>query len=162
MLRGNLFIPGLLLFAVGSFLSFNVPWDSLFHGGTSNDSGAQIRLRPPSPVGPGVVQIELVTNQEMSAIPEPLVLVESDSSVTLMTLHGCVPGTLFTGKLEIDKNIADGLAYFTFLPDGTATDASQTTGLDIETGKFLTVDKTAPSQPKYLQATFIEDEEQAN
>lgn len=141
-------IVGVLYFALLPLVSVSA---------TASDTGslpaAAISVQPSSPVGPGEVKITLVTSQPVMVNPELLILVESDESITPISLSGKVPGTTFRGVLEVDETIAEGDAQF-LLMTASLIDRDGRTGENITAGQSLRIDKTPPSAPQNLTANF--------
>jgi hypothetical protein len=96
------------------------------------------------------IEVHLTTSKSVIQNPSPLYYIESDSSFTRIELIGKVPGTSFTGKLNINDNIAEGTGYFLLEPDALITTTGQK-GNQIQKGRILKCDLSAPDSPQVIK-----------
>jgi hypothetical protein len=97
------------------------------------------------------VPLLLYTSKQVTSVPTPLVLKESDASLTYVTLHGEIPGQTFTGNLILTNDVADGLGFF-LLQDNALVGLSGSIGdSQIAEGDSICIDKTPPSIPSITQ-----------
>ncbi|MFQ5750515.1 MAG: hypothetical protein ACE5HI_00840 [bacterium] len=154
MRRKNLLKAAGLIFVAAPFIIFTYAPIPFFRSTTETGPTASIFFEPPSPVGPGLMTVKVITSNKVTKVPEPLVFNESDSSITMICLQGVVPGNYFMGQLEVDQNIAEGVGYFSLLSHDALIDEQGKNGSEIISGKYLRIDKTAPMQPQKFSATF--------
>ncbi len=92
--------------------------------------------------------IELSTSQPVVSLPSELVLqpLSGDPAVSI-TLTGQIPGSLFTGVLEVNGNLAEGEATFS-LPVDALVNADGEKGSQItNTDRTVEIDQVTPQRP---------------
>ncbi|NQT25580.1 fibronectin type III domain-containing protein [candidate division KSB1 bacterium] len=94
--------------------------------------------------------ISLSTSEIVVQVPNPLILQESDGSVTQILMQGNTPGTEFVGSLLITENLAGGEGSF-HLHEGALVGTAGETGNEIDDGRQIMIDKEPPPCPDSLQ-----------
>jgi|GEM_PF-2424792 len=107
---------------------------------------ASLSLGSPLHSKPKTLPILLLVSKQVVKIPSPIILIESDSSKTEITLNGAVPGNNFSGILTLDESVADGPARF-LLPKESLIDLEGNKGNSIVQGDSIYIDKTPPASP---------------
>lgn len=154
MQRKHLLLLTFSIFVLLLILGFNYAAVTICRPSTDEGPTASIFLEPTSPVGGGTVSVRLTTSKNVAVVPAPLIFAESDCSITMISLSGVVPGTTFQGILNVDESVAEGAGYFLLLTKDALVDEEGKTGDEIVSGKYMRIDKTPPSRPRKLQATF--------
>ncbi len=111
---------------------------------------AEVKLGAKNPGEEKSIPVELITSEEVQEIPAALLMVESDSSVTKILLNGQVPGTRFTGRIDIDEDLAEGPAFFR-LTEGSLVDREGRRSNTISVNDTLDIDRTAPPTPLHFK-----------
>ncbi|MFQ5771627.1 MAG: PKD domain-containing protein [bacterium] len=114
---------------------------------------ASIRLSDPSPTKGGIIEVTLSCSRNLVNVPNPLILTESDNTLTTIKLNGQVPGAVFMGQLLIDNTVAEGWSQFS-LPDEALVAENGVKGNQITRGSVIMIDKTSPSKPRLIRAKF--------
>jgi len=126
-------------------------WDAgAVEFGSAGAATANLVLSDPSPTASGIVGVTLTTSSAVVQLPGPLTFQESDSSITLITLTGTIPGSIFTGTFTVNSSVSDGLGTFT-LPIGSLVPTTGLPGNAIVNGATTLIDKTPPSNPGNLR-----------
>ncbi len=97
------------------------------------------------------VEIVLTTSHDVEAVPSPLLMQESDGSVTEIPLSGLVPGSVFRGRLILSPTIAEGMALF-HLGSNALVDENGNSGQTIQDGAQFYIDREPPASPTHVSA----------
>lgn len=100
--------------------------------------------------GQRFLPIALVTSEPVMQVPTPLILQESDGSVTQILMRGDTPGTQFTGSLLITESLTGGQGTF-HLHEGALVGTGGETGNEIAEGRLIAIDRDPPPPPDTLQ-----------
>jgi hypothetical protein len=111
---------------------------------------AAVSTSSASPLKPGSYTVTLTTSTAVVQLPGPVAFLESDASITSVSLTGTLPGTVFTGVFLVDSSVSDGPGTFS-LPANNLRDASGNTGNTLTSGALITIDKAPPSVPANLR-----------
>lgn len=98
---------------------------------------------------PEQVKVQLNSTILLAHIPDKLKFIDSSGRVLSITLQGNLPGRIFTGLMDLDTNIKNGLGQFN-LEQWTLIDAEGNVGHQIIKGRDLLIDKTPPRKPENL------------
>jgi hypothetical protein len=94
----------------------------------------------------GTYTVTLAASAPVVSLPNPLTFTDSAGGVTIVTLAGPVPGTVFTASLTVGTNIAEGNGAFT-LPVQSLVDGSGNKGQTITAGGSAVIDRSPPAAP---------------
>jgi len=108
-----------------------------------------------SPNQCGPLTITLKTSKTVTNVPSPLILTESDQTVTYIEMSGSVPGDEFMGTLIINLSIAPGQGILT-LPINSLIDQDGRKNNEILSGSLLNIqeDCAPPSNPTGLDISL--------
>lgn len=115
---------------------------------------AEIIAKQERKSGNKVVSVQLNTNLDVIQIPAPFKLNENDGSYKVIQLTGNVPGKTFSGIINIDETVSEGLAVFQ-LAENSLVHSDNTKGSDILTGKNILIDKTPPIVPMQFKILVL-------
>ena len=107
---------------------------------------AEIKLRPPSPVRQGLVEVTLTTTQPLIERPTLTYKFTGQSTQTNIVLVGS--GTTWEGYLVIEESDIEKIGSFTY----TGTSINNIQGNEIIKGEIFIVDSEAPRQVTSLKA----------
>ncbi|MBN1351288.1 right-handed parallel beta-helix repeat-containing protein [candidate division KSB1 bacterium] len=111
---------------------------------------AIVSTSKPSPAPDGSIQVSIMTSIAVTRIPSPLLFIESDATITSISLVGAVPGSSFSGEFLINEQVAEGIGHFALQEDALVDDAGNT-GNQIIAGNTLRIDRTPPDIPMNLR-----------
>jgi len=100
---------------------------------------ASIELTDSSPTFTGIVGVKVTTSEPVVALPTPLVFTDNESISFEIKLKGKVPGTIFTGILVVNKNVAEGVGRFSFRDKGALEDMAGNRGVTITSGALTII-----------------------
>ncbi len=113
---------------------------------------AEITLNSLSQIKNDSILVTLTTSANVTNVPTPLILNESDNTTTIITLTSFLSTNIFTGILILDDNVCDGKGYFSLKSDALI-DENGNTGNKIISGAFIEINRSPPSNPKGLKVT---------
>ena len=112
---------------------------------------AEIRLKPPSPLKAGIIEIEVVASEDLLFAPELKYFLDDDTSPRSITLTGS--NNRWIGFIVIQETDKRRIGTFTF----RGVDKTNLEGTEITSGKIFIVDNSKPSVVSSITGTIEED-----
>jgi hypothetical protein len=112
---------------------------------------AEIKLKPPSPLKAGIIEIEVVTSEDLLFAPELKYFFDDDASPRSITLTGS--NNRWSGFIVIQETDKRRIGTFTF----KGVDKTNLEGTEITSGKIFIVDNSKPSTVSSITGTIEED-----
>jgi hypothetical protein len=115
---------------------------------------AQVAISPSSPIKDGEIVVNITTSTNVVNTPT-LFFTDKARVKREIALSGQVPGNVFTSTITVGQDFAEGVGKFT-LPSDALADQTGNKSNDIVSGRYLLIDKTAPTPPSNLNGVFHE------
>ena len=112
---------------------------------------ARISLKPPTPLRAGIIEIEVITSQDLRTAPELRYFFDDDTSPRTITLTG--RDNRWTGHMIIEETTKRRIGTFTF----KGRDKTNMEGDEITSGKTFIVDNNKPKTISSFTGTMEED-----